>query len=106
MYKDDVIKGILVSSLGKRVFIGKEYISEAAENSVMLSIDPVILLRGKRVFDADGRDMGKVIDVECTTNANTYASLKVRKGIRKAQSIPASQVDVARHNIILNTSYE
>lgn len=88
--------------IGKRVVIDKEFISEISDAAVMLSIDPITELVGKRVFDSEGRILGKVIKLVRNNNRNDYSELLIRKSIfRKPLVVPGSYVDVSERNIIL-----
>ncbi|RMF07263.1 hypothetical protein D6764_00225 [Candidatus Woesearchaeota archaeon] len=104
VFHGHVFVGLLI---GKNLFIDSKFVHSVADDAVMLSIEPVTLLRGKIVFDADGRQIGKVKDVVRRHTGNDYESILVKKGIfRKPIAIPKSHVKTAGKNIILNTSYE
>ena len=90
----------------KKLFIDSQFIQSVADDAVMLSIEPVVLMRGKTVFDADGREIGKVREVVRRHTGNDYESLIVKKGLfRKPITVPKAHVKTAAKNIILNTSY-
>lgn len=98
--------GILVNSK-RKIFIDKDYIQNDAEDSVILSIEPVTQLIGKEVIDCEGKRLGKVIDVSRPSHKNDYAALIVKKSIISGKkSIPKREVAVAQKNIILNTAYD
>jgi len=101
MFKGNIIQGIFVK--GKRnIFIGKEFFEHESEEAFVLSIDPVVCLIGKQVFDSAGKRIGKVIDIKRKSNANTYSELIIKKVFyRRAFSIPKEDVSVAKQNIIL-----
>jgi len=103
--KNDVMAGVIVN--GKRkLFIDKEYFSSDTDDVVMLSIDPVTNIIGKQVFDADGKKIGRVIDVDRNTTSNTFSSLVVKKGlISKPINIPKEHIDILRKNVILKKKY-
>ncbi|MFT4303930.1 MAG: PRC-barrel domain-containing protein [Candidatus Woesearchaeota archaeon] len=105
-FQGSTLNGVLVK--GKiSLFVDKEYISSDTGESVMLSIEPVTSIMGKQVFDADGRNLGKVIALERKTNANSYVSLIIKRGLfRKNQVIPKEHIQVCSDNIILNKIYE
>lgn len=94
--------------VGKRkTMIDSEFIHSDTGESVMLTIDPCTYLIGKQVFDAEGRRLGKVIDIDRTTNANTFQFLLIKRWIfSKPQPIPKSDIEVQRTNIILKRAIE
>ncbi len=100
------IIGYLVS--GKvRIFIGKESIASQSEKTIMLKIEPVTNIIGKKVFDAAGKKIGSVFDLKRKSTANTYTDLKVRQAIyKKSFLIPKKEVRVSKKNVILDKVYE
>jgi sporulation protein YlmC with PRC-barrel domain len=103
--KDQCFVGIFVK--GKRkVFIEENFISSDKDGIIMLSMEPVINLLGKKVYDSKGKMMGKVIDIERKTNSNNYEGLVVKKSFfRRSFSIPKKDIEAAKKNIMLNTAY-
>jgi sporulation protein YlmC with PRC-barrel domain len=101
MFKGNIIQGILIK--GKRkIFVDKEYFEHESENAFVLSIDPVVCLIGKQVFDSSGKRIGKVIDIKRKTNANVYSEIIVKKVFyKRAFSILKEDISVAKENIIL-----
>jgi sporulation protein YlmC with PRC-barrel domain len=90
----------------KKLFIDKEFFESESDNSLMLSIEPITSLFGKHVFDADGKNIGKVKDIERKSNANTFTHLVVRKHFyTKPIKVPKEDIDVSKENIILNKKY-
>lgn len=100
------IEGIIVSRKLSKIFVDLEYISMSKGN-IMLLVDPVIMLKGKLVFDADGKKLGKVFKVNRNSNANNFESLSVKKRIySKVIKVPKEDIDTAKKNIILKKVYE
>lgn len=93
--------------LGRRkLFIDKEYVASESEKSIMLSIEPVLLVIGKKVFDSDGRKVGYVSGIDRKSNSNNYVALLVKSNLfSKAFSIPKEDVEVFKENVILNRAY-
>jgi sporulation protein YlmC with PRC-barrel domain len=89
-----------------KFFVGIEYLGDVSEESIVLSIDPVTELVGKKVFDADGRNLGKVVKLNRRSAENDFESLIVKKRIySKGIVIPKKEIDTAKKNIILNKVY-
>ncbi len=106
LFTDRGIRGIIVYKLFTSFYIDKIFFNTVG-NKAMLSIDPVLLLKKKQVFDVDGKRLGKVVKVNRKSNNNDFESLTVKKNIfSKSIKIPKSEIDVMKKNIILNTAYE
>jgi len=102
----ETIIGYLVK--GKtRIFIGKEFISSQSEKTIMLKIEPVTNILGKKVFDAAGKKIGNVIDIKRKNTSNNYIGLNVRQAIHKKPFlVPKKEVRVSKKNVILDKVYE
>jgi len=106
MFSGNNVGGIIVMKKLSKFFIDKKFLGPVSDRTVMLSIDPVLMLVGKEVFDADGKKMGKVVDISRKTNSNNFDYLFVkRKLYSRMMKIPKSEVDVAKKNIILKKVY-
>lgn len=106
LFTDKGIKGVIVYKLFTSFYVDKAFFN-TVDNKAMLSIDPVPLLKGKQVFDLDGKKLGKVVKVNRKNNNNDFESLTVRKRFfSKSIRIPKSEIDVMKNNIILNKAYE
>ena len=69
---------------------------------VMLTIDSVLLLKGKVVFDSQGKKVGKVVDVIRPTNSNNFTDIVVKEKLwSKPKKIPKEKLAVYKKNIIL-----
>jgi sporulation protein YlmC with PRC-barrel domain len=104
MFKGNIIQGILVN--GKRnLFIGNEFVEHESDKAFVLSIDPVVSIIGKQVFDSSGKRIGKIVDIKRKTNANVYSEIIVKKSFfRRTFSIPKEDISVAKENVILKGS--
>lgn len=106
VFAGNILTGIVVMRRLSRIFIDKEFF-KVSDDAVMLSIDPVISLQGKRVFDADGKKIGKVSKVIRKGNSNTLEAIMVKKNIySKAVKVSKTDIDVSKKNIILKKVYE
>ncbi len=103
--KNDIMQGIFVlSKLNKlnRLFIGKEFFRSESKKGIVLKIEPVTSLIGKKVYDAEGRKIGKVIELKRKSNSNNYTDIIVKKSlIGKPIIIPKKHIDLAKKSIIL-----
>jgi sporulation protein YlmC with PRC-barrel domain len=106
LFTDKGVKGIIVYKLFSRFYVDRSYFNTVG-NKAMLSINPIILLKGKKVFDADGKRLGKVSKVKRKSKTNDFESVVVKKRFfSKGIEIPKSEIDVMKDNIILNKIYE
>lgn len=88
-------------------WIGSEFVADSSRKSVMLSIDPATMLRGKVVFDSDGRRVGKVKMVVRKGLTNSIESIAVkRKFYSRAVRFKKSDIEVMKKNVILNRACE
>ena len=105
LFLGNTITGIIVVKKISKLFLGKEFLN-VSEDAVMLSIDPVTALEGKRVFDADGKKMGKVKEVIRKGNTNTLSAIMIKKNFySSAIKIPKDDIDISKKNIILKKVY-
>jgi sporulation protein YlmC with PRC-barrel domain len=103
--KNQVFFGIFVKGK-RRMFIEKKFISSDADGVIMLSIEPVINLLRKKVFDSNGKIIGKVIELERKNNSNNYEEIVVKKSFfRRSFKVPKKDIEAARQNVILNKAY-
>lgn len=104
--KNNALAGLLV--VGKKLlFIDYEYCTSGAVDGIVLKIDPVTMLKGKIVFDSQGRKLGKVKSIERENNKNYCSKLVVRKGLfSRPRLIPYDEVEVSKKNIILSRAYD
>ncbi|MFW5872125.1 MAG: PRC-barrel domain-containing protein [bacterium] len=101
---EKIIEGIIVKSNGKKVFIELNYIDQLFNDSIMLKIDPVTRFLGMKVFDAQGKILGKVVDITRSSKLNAIQSIVIKKGMMsKQKTISASHIETAKKNIILKT---
>lgn len=107
LYTDDKMMGVMVSKGFSKSFIDKEYFGTNNKDCLMLTIDPFSQIRGKLVFDADGRKMGKIKEVVRKDRSNSFTGILVKKSIfSKPVEIPHGEIAVCKKNVILNKVYE
>jgi len=97
--------GIDKGFLKKGLAIGRNYIDKITEYAVFLNIIVSLEIRGMRVFDSDGKDLGVVSDVELTGNTNKINALGVKQGLfGKKIIIPYNYVEKVGDGVILNVA--
>jgi sporulation protein YlmC with PRC-barrel domain len=107
IFNKEIIEGIIVakSLFFRKIFIDMEYVDKFTSDSVLLNINPLILIVGKRVFDNDGKDLGKVKKVIRKSNANVIDSILVKKSIfSKDVVIQPKDIHFIKKNIRLKIS--
>ncbi len=65
--------------LKKGITIGRNYIEEIKEHAVFLKIRVSYEVKGKKVFDSEGRMVGKVSSLELYENMNKIVNLIVKE---------------------------
>lgn len=104
--KNDCMVGVLYKR-DLNIFIGKEFFKSDNDDAIMLSIDPVTGLIGKKVYDSTGKYVGKVVELKRKKNSNNYDELRVKKSFFfKSVYIPKEKIAVAKKNIILKGPWE
>jgi len=106
-FSGNTVAGIIAARNLSKVFIGKEFVAGMTADSVMLSIDPVIMMIGKQVFDADGNKIGKVAKLVRKGSSNSYSAIIVKRKIySKGIRVPRSDIETSKKNIILSKVYK
>ncbi len=103
--KFGTIEGVRVSTglIGVDHFFGKEYISKITDSAVMLNIDPLTGIVGKKVFDSRGKKVGKVTEVNREGDSNKIISLNVDRGLMQDDLLIARKaIDTIGYNVLLN----
>ncbi len=100
------MEGVIVARKLSKFFIDKKFLNAVSDKTVMLSINPVVMLLGKHVFDADGKKLGKVSGLVRKGSTNNFDALVVKKNIYSKQfKVPKVHIKVSKKNIILNKVY-
>ncbi|MFT4310653.1 MAG: PRC-barrel domain-containing protein [Candidatus Woesearchaeota archaeon] len=98
-----VDKGLFVSGLT----IGREYIDKVTKYAVLLTIVPVHNVRGKQVFDCDGKLLGFVYDIILVDQKNTVNTLIVKtNAFSKKTHIDAQYIKEVGEAIMLNVTHQ
>jgi sporulation protein YlmC with PRC-barrel domain len=103
-----LIEGVLVKRgfLKRPVYIGKNYFKEITQDALILNIDPAFLLKGRRVFSAEGESQGKVRDIVCKGDTNTLNKLIVKSSfLRMPSVVPAGSIEKIGESIFLSSDY-
>lgn len=89
-----------------RVRIAVEYVQNlellGPRTALILNVDPFYILQGRRVYDPDGRKLGKVVRVIQIGESNDFEALHVRKHFfSRTLRIKRERIEVLKKNIIL-----
>ncbi len=76
------LEGLLVERgfFSPNLLIGREYIETLNERGAILKITPVTEYRGLKVFDADGKQIGRIRDIRTIGATNNIAAIVVSRG--------------------------
>ena len=89
--------------LKKGLIIGKSYIKNVASNAVFLNIRPSYNIKGMKVFDMEGFQIGKVKEILLKENKNAIDKLIISSGILKKEiELSANFIKSIGYNILLN----
>ena len=102
----DKIKGVIISSK-KDFYVDKEQFSLNEHEVIILKIDPIFALIGKKVYDSQGKEMGTVQDLKRKNNLNDFSELIVSKSLLyKNLKIPKKEIETTGESIVLNKKYK
>jgi len=93
----------------KGLTVGRSYINEIKEHAVFLKIKVSYEVKGKTVFDSDGRIVGKVSSLEIYENMNRIVSLVVKKSYLfwgKEILVPANSIKTIGEGVMLSVKKE
>jgi len=68
---------------GTYTFIGRKYIASLTEEGAVLNMSPAADYKGLKVFDANGKDVGTVKEVQTEGTTNDISALVVETGLLK-----------------------
>lgn|SRR3989338_4124563 len=106
IFDEHEIVGILVRKGFTDLFIDLSYVEKLFAQSIILKINPVTRYIGMKVYDADGKFLGKVRDIVRKTNTNKIDAIIIKRGLfLKYLEVPVIEIEVEKKNIILNKAY-
>ena len=96
----EIDKGFLKNGFS----VGKSYLEKITEEAVFLNIRIIYELRGMKVFDKLGEELGHVSKIELYGNKNKLKKIYVKKGFifGKLLEISPDLIETMGHNIILS----
>ncbi len=100
-----VDKGLIRSGLT----IGKSYIDKIADHAIFLKIRVVYDIKGKLVFDKDGKKVGTVSSIDLCGEKNKIKNIYVKPysilfSFKDKIVIPADYIENIGDNVILNVT--
>ncbi|MEK6850009.1 MAG: hypothetical protein AABX85_00345 [Nanoarchaeota archaeon] len=95
--------------LRKGLSIGSKFIERVASHAIFLKISISNEIRGLKVFDKNGKKIGKVIGVNLIGSGNEIDAIEVASaigsiGVGKKLVILSKYIDKANYNILLNVT--
>lgn len=104
---EETIEGIIVSKGITKYFLDYQYIEDLYADSVLLNINPAMRYIKMQVFDAQGKKLGKVVDITQKDATNLIESIVVKKNLfSKHRIVPTKDIEVSDKNIILKSNYD
>ena len=91
--------------LKKGLSIGKDFIEKIGAEAVFLNISVAYEIKGFKVFDKNGKELGKVSGVALKGHGNDIDAITLSK-LRKKWTIPSKMIDKIGYNVILNVKEE
>lgn len=84
-------------------YMGKDYIKSLTSDGAVLSIIPFYRIRGKKVYDKNGKKIGKVKNINRSKKTNSVVSLVVGRGLMKKDIvINKNEIGNIGKNVVLN----
>ena len=87
--------------LKKGLSIGKDFIEKIASKAIFLSISVSYEIKGLKVFDVNGKEIGKVSGVALKGSGNDIDAITVLS-MGKKLVIPSKMISKIGYNVILN----
>ena len=102
------LEGILVGrGIGmKKIYIGKRYIRTASHEGIILTMEPSLLIIGKKVLDKHGKVIGSVKSVHRKSQTNDVQSIVVSASFKKDLSIPWHSIKPTTHVLVVSSTYD
>ena len=87
--------------------IGSDYLDKITEDGALLKINPSKEIEGKKVFDKDGKEIGKVKEIKRVGTTNLIQSVVVKRGLGDEDvEIFEKDIDTIGENLILEKGYK
>ena len=103
---NDKIKGIIVGGK-KDFFIDKEKFKLNKHEVIILKLDPIFALIGKKVYDSEGKELGTVQDLKRNNLKNEFVSMNISKNLLKKNiDVKKTEIESCGESIILNKAYK
>ena len=102
------VEGIIVrQGIFKRpLYIGHSYISKFSEESIVLNIEPSVLVKNRQVITHDGESIGRVKQVVRKGLTNDVKELIVKGNLlHKRISIPIDSIASIGNSVMLKANY-
>ena len=101
------LEGILIKrGLFKgTLFLGSAFFDKLSPEGIILNIEPVILLRGRKVVAYDGEVVGVVKEITRYGKTNAIKSLTVHSFSRGNFVVPSTEIKSLGKSVILKNSY-
>jgi len=95
--------GVLIAKRGSKIYVSKDYIAKVSSDSVILSVELLELIVGRRVISHDGEELGVVKEITRVKNTNEFESMEVKpkKIFKKSFFIKPSNVKSIGESVIL-----
>ncbi len=90
----------------KGVVIGKDYLDRIEEHALFLKTSIMFELKGLKVFDKNGKEVGKIKEVKLIGSRNSIKEIIVASGLLRAISISPGHISTIGENVILNVTKE
>lgn len=87
------------------IYIDCSYVDKMTEDAVILTMEPAILLKGRKVITTDGEVVGKVKAVERKELTNVIRHLMIKPFLRRPFLVPINEIKSIGNSIILKSSY-
>lgn len=84
------ISGVMIKKrLSKEYFLSQDYFEEINESG--LSLNSIPIKPGDKVANVDGKNMGRVIQINLNSDTNKLESLEIKSGF-KSEIIPSDKI--------------
>ncbi|MBI2445582.1 PRC-barrel domain-containing protein [Candidatus Micrarchaeota archaeon] len=86
-------------------YIGREYVYSVSARGVVLEVAPVTEIVGMRVYDARGKFVGEVSEIERRNNTNELVNIEVDRGLfKRSILLPRDTIKDVGKGVLLNVA--